>query len=365
MNIFDEYQEPIVIAPGLFWVGHRSELDLKLNVYLRVFEGNGKKVNMLIDPGPSAYFNEITTKIEKILGPGQPIHAAYINHQGPDSCSNAILFQRRYPDMQVITTNDTWRLIRFYGLKDDHFIPIDSYKSGRVKMITGQKLCFIHTPYAHFRGACALYDVENGILFSGDLFGGLTTTPDLYADESYWDGVKVFHQIYMPANTALQKAVADFRKKAPDMKMIAPHHGKIIRQDLLTSLMVRLENLQVGLDLTTSRLMRENYINSINAVLVEISEKIDPEIAAATLREYEPDGSLPGVFDIKDGKITGIKVDIAEALQSFANQLLEAMASLQIIPDYSEGKPDDVAEEEPQPVKSGKLGKLLNEILDS
>jgi flavorubredoxin len=378
MDTSTDYKEPIEIAPGIFWVGRRSELDFEMNVYLRVFEGNGKRINMLIDPGPHTDFEEISDKVEKVLGPDEKIHMAYINHQDPDVCINTIFFQRHYPAMQVITTEDTWRLIRFYGLKKDRFVPVDNFKSGRIKLQTGHKLRFIHTPYAHFRGACALYDVEQSILFSGDLFGGLTDTPDLYADKDYWDGVKLFHQIYMPANVALKKAVTDFRSMATDMKMIAPQHGKIIREDLLSWYMTRLEKLQVGLDLSTSRLMTENYISAFNEVLAKISSKVDPAIAAATLKAYESDGSFPGIFVVKNGRIISIKVELADALQSFASQLCEPLTREQkkhirpifvnvltnwhidsddICPDAGGSSADDSSD-------ADKLDKLLDDILE-
>jgi flavorubredoxin len=322
-----EYKNPIEIAPGIHWVGRRSELDFEMNVYLRVFEGNGQKINMLIDPGPSTDFDEISAKIEKVIGPDEQIHMAFINHQDPDVCINTVFFQRHYPSMQVVTTEDTWRLIRFYGLKQNRFIPVDNFKSGRIKLPTGHKLRFIHTPYVHFRGACCLFDVEHSILFSGDMFGGLTETPDLFADESYWDGVKIFHQIYMPANIALKKAVEDIRTLAPEMKMIAPQHGKIIRENLLSFYMTRLEKLQVGLDLSTSRLMTENYISAFNEIMDEISRKVDPAITADALKAFHSDGSFPGIFVIKNDRIISIKVELEEALKTFARQLCETLSA--------------------------------------
>ncbi len=320
-----DYNEPIEIAPGIFWVGRRSELDFEMNVYLRVFEGNGQKINLLIDPGPSTDFDQISEKIDKVLGPNEQIHMAFINHQDPDVCINTIFFQRHYPSMQVITTEDTWRLIRFYGLKKNRFIPVDNFKSGRIKLPTGHKLRFIPTPYVHFRGACCLFDVEHSILFSGDMFGGLSETPDLYADKTYWEGVKIFHQIYMPANIALKKAVDDIRTMAPEMKMIAPQHGKIIRRDLLDFYMTSLEKLQVGLDLGTSRLVVENHISGFNEIMDEISRKVDPEITARALKAFHSDGSFPGIFILKKDRIIGIKVELAEALKSFARQLCETL----------------------------------------
>ena len=43
-----DYSKPIEIAHNVFWVGKRSEIEFEMNVYLRIFEGNGKKINMAL-----------------------------------------------------------------------------------------------------------------------------------------------------------------------------------------------------------------------------------------------------------------------------------------------------------------------------
>jgi flavorubredoxin len=370
-----DYNEPIEIAPDTYWVGRRTELNLEMNVYLRIFKGNGQKINMLIDPGPSPDFEVISTKIEKVLGPDEPIHLAYINHQDPDVCINTIFFQRHHPGLQVITSEDTWRLIRFYGLKTDRFIPIEKFKSGRIKLPTGHKLRFIPTPYAHFRGACALYDDEHAILYSGDLFGGLSETPGLYADEEYWEGVKTFHQIYMPANLALKKAVYNFRTLAPNMKILAPQHGKIIKGELVDDFMARMEALPVGLDLETSTLALQNFISAFNDILNAAAEKISPEVKKQALEAFLPDGSFPGIITVKKDTIIGLKGETQDALKTFARQLCSTLDNEQkakMRPIFVQALAqwhitgDNLCPDNSQEAASEKdeIDKLLDELLD-
>jgi len=372
-----EYSEPVEIAKGVYWVGRRSDLDFEMNVYLRVFEGNGQQLNMLIDPGPSPDFEVVSTKVEKVLGPNTPLHLAFINHQDPDVCINTIFFQRHYPSLQVVASEDTWRLIRFYGLKKDRFIPVERFKTGRIKLPTGHRLRFIPTPYAHFRGACALYDEEAAILFSGDLFGGLSETPDLYADESYWEGVKIFHQIYMPANIALKKAVENFRTMARGMEMIAPQHGKIIKGNLMQDFMNRLEALPVGLDLETSSMTQKNYMGALNDILAATAEKLSPEIRDQALAGFSSDGSFPGILVVRDKSIIGIKGDLDDALKTFAHQLCSILSSeekeiirpvfVQALAQWQlsgENLCPDSPEEESSDASTSDIEKLLDEILD-
>jgi len=73
-----------------------------------------------------------------------------------------------------------------------------------------------------------LYDPETRILFSGDLFGSLSFHQDIMFDERFWDGMKIFHQIYMPSKEALNYAIENARSLQPKPLMIAPQHGGLI-----------------------------------------------------------------------------------------------------------------------------------------
>ncbi len=318
-----DYSKPIEIAHNVFWVGKRSELEFEMNVYLRIFEGNGKKINMLIDPGPSTDLEVVSDKLEMVLGPGYQIHLAFINHQDPDVGMNTVFFQRHFPNLQVIATEDTWRLIRFLGLNPKRFIPIEKFKTGKIKLITGHRMTFIPTQYCHFRGASAIFDEEHRILFSGDLFGGLTDSPDIYADESYWEGIKIFHQIYMPVNLALKTAVDNIRSQATDLKMIAPQHGRLIKDDLVDDFLERMRNLQVGLDLSQrSKMTSDSFISAMNEILQEVTNKVDAVIVNNTIRAFGSDGSFPEILVTKDERIISVKIGLEEAFQLFVNQLL-------------------------------------------
>ena len=316
--------QPEEIAKGIFWVGKRYEKELEVNVFLRVFEGNNHKINMLIDPGPATDFETVADNIEKILGPDYKIHFSFINHQDPDVGMNAYFFQRHFPNMQVITTEDTWRLIRFYGLNPQRFIAVEKFKSKRISLKTGHKLVFIPTPYCHFRGACALYDETEQILFSGDLFGGLSEKTDLYADKSYWEGMKIFHQIYMPANIALKNAIATIRRVNPRPKMIAPQHGSIIKEELVPFFIEKLEGLEVGLDISSNnKLLLESYLNAANEILKTIQYKVNESVTNEILDTFKSDGTFPEIiiFNDKD-QIIGFSISVEDALQMFVDRLI-------------------------------------------
>jgi len=325
-----DYSGPVEIAKDIYWVGNRNDKNFESNAYLRIFRGNGKQFNLLIDPGPSPDFNAISRKIEQVLGADYNLDLVYLNHQDPDVCINTVYFQRHFPKLQIVTSEDTWRLVRFYGLNEKQFIATENFKTGKIKVKTGHQLRLIPTPYAHFRGACALYDEEQKVLFTGDLFGGLTTSADLYAEKEYWDGMKTFHQIYMPTNLALKKAVQDFRQQATDMVLIASQHGKIIRKDLIDFFMSKLENLPVGLDLQNeSRLVTENYIKAFNDILDNIEKDVEKGVVSNLLKSFQSDGSFPNSFVLKNNRIYSLKIHVKEAFSLFATELCHSLSNEQ------------------------------------
>ncbi|NVJ22145.1 MULTISPECIES: hypothetical protein [Myxococcus] len=249
---------PVEIAPETFWVGKREPGNIfYANPYLRRFRGTDAKTqraaefNLLIDPGSSSDFSTIHTKVTSLIGGMERLSALFINHQDPDVGSSASIISARYaPRAGLLCSEDTWRLIVHQNLPRNRFIPTEKFAQG-LSVPTGHKLLPVPSPFCHFRGAVMLYDPQTRVLFTGDLFGGLTdaNAKGLWADESDWAGIRAFHQIYMPVNAALARVVATIRKLAPAVEIIAPQHGRVIRGPLVQQFLERMEKLQVGLDI--------------------------------------------------------------------------------------------------------------------
>lgn len=355
--------EPFEIAEDIYWIGKKSGADLEMNVYLRRFRKGNQELNMIIDPGPPSDFKVVEANIKKVLGDDYNLHFAFINHQDPDVGYNAIYFQRYFPNMQIITTEDTWRLIRFYGFNPKKFIAVDKFKSKIIKLVTGHKLHFVPTPYCHFRGACALYDETERVLFSGDLFGGLSNTPGFYADEEAWSGMRIFHQIYMPANLALQNALKNISKTDPEPAIIATQHGKIIKGKFVPFYMEKMNTLQVGLDLTTQgNVYISQYMLAFNTILSDIKQQLDENIYRSIYSSLFTDDSFPEIFEIKNEEIFEVKIAVEDAMQYFVNLLMNGQSTqtkrkirmlvLQTLTDLNlsvEGLNLDVSEEDDAP----------------
>lgn len=275
-----EVIHPVEIAPNTWWVGKRDPRSIfHANPYLRVFRGEGadgrlQQFNLLIDPGSRSDYAVVSTKASSLIGNLSRVSAIWVNHQDPDVGSIAPLIVGKHAPMaSVICSEATWRLICHYGLPRERFFSTDKVAS-RLQLPTGGHVVPVPSPFCHFRGAVMCYDPETRVLFSGDLFGGLTDlhAPGIWADESDWRGMRAFHQTYMPSSKAIANTIAAIRALTPAVEVIAPQHGRVIKGEYLEYFMNKLAKLPVGMDLLDAEDTSPETLNAWNSVLTRVLE---------------------------------------------------------------------------------------------
>jgi eukaryotic-like serine/threonine-protein kinase len=310
------------IAPGIFWVGHRTGELLERNTYLLKFEGREHLHTIVVDPGPHCDLQAVTTKICSVIGSLQAIDAIFINHQDPDVAANAAYFQRVNPKAMVWCSEDSWRLSRFYDLIPGQHVVIDQLWSRSMTLPTGHRLLFVPTPFCHERGAVMLYDPDSRVLFSGDLFGGISTKQGLFGDASCWAGIRSFHEIYMPSSEALRNAVAQIRALSPPPLVIAPQHGCLIAEPLIDPFLQRMAELDVGIHVVLTSHSKTNYLRAINELLPEISSVLGTDSVADTLILFQSDQSFRKLFAIVDNVVVDIRMDPEAAMVLLLQRIL-------------------------------------------
>lgn len=317
-----DYSVPLQIAEGTYWVGRRENTLLERNIFLRVFDRPDKgAVNLLIDPGPPADLMELAKKVAAVAGSLRNVNLVFANHQDPDVCYNTAYLQKLNPKLTVVCSEDTWRLIRFYDLDAKRFYAVERFKQQRLKLATGHELRFVPTPFCHFRGATMLYDLETRILYTGDLFGGLSYLPSFWADERSWEGIKAFQQIYMPTQEALALAVRSIRALDPAPLMLAPQHGGLISSDFIPYFLERLESLPVGLNLLLDSRQKANYIAAMNELLLELGRALGSEPIARAMKVFEADTTFSSILTADATGIRDVKIDPSTAIDIFLSRL--------------------------------------------
>jgi flavorubredoxin len=332
MNSSPNMEKPVEISKDIYWVGSGEEALLRCNIYLRVFNGKGKQYAFLIDPGPPANLAVLARKVQQVIGGLNRIDFLFINHQDPDVAFNAAAVQKLNPRVLALMTEDTWRLVQFYGLNQNRFRAVEKYAQMKAAIPSGQILQFIATPFCHFRGACMYYDVERRILFSGDLFGGISASC-LFGEASHWEGVKAFHQLYMPSSAALRHAVRQIRDLYPPPLMIAPQHGVIIKDDVMNLFMSRLEELPVGMDMIQETGTKQKLIIAAANEIAAATKKL---LGESKIREIialtQSDKSYPSLFTMGSGNvIRDIKYDPGEAVEAFVQVIFSMCNKSQYI----------------------------------
>lgn len=315
--------EAIKIGENVYWLVQRSNSLLETNTYLISHSNGTQKTNIIVDPGPKEVLTDLQKSVLPLTGGLNKIHVMLINHQDPDVSMNANYIQKLNPNCLVIASEDTWRLIRFFDLKSNRFKPVEGFKSSTIKFSTGNKMTFVPTPFCHFRGSVMFYDVTSRILFSGDFMGGLSYSQDLYATAESWEGIKTFHQLYMPSHNAIQLAVSRIKNLNPTPLKIAPQHGSIIEGDLIDDFLDRMYNLSVGLDLLKEREKVENYLGAANEILDELKKEIGEEEIYEKINKFNEDGSFTNVFTFKSNKIVDFKSEPILAMKILIDKLRE------------------------------------------
>ncbi len=280
-NIAYKLDEAVEIGTDTWWVGHRNPKTLmQQNVYLRSFRKDDKAINFLIDPGAPADFPIISKKISTVSGSLSKVHLYSLSSPTPDVCMNTIYLRNTNNKAICLTSEENWAQILHYEIHPKSVKLINSFNENTAPFATGHKIQFIATPYCPYFGSFMIYDPDTRILFSGSLFSGLDShdgQPRLYAKEDDWDGIRAYHQTYMPSGKALRLALEKINALEPTPLLIAPQHGMILRGSMLDDVLQRLNFLETGAELLL-RDERETdpqlYIEAGNAFLRECSSYI-------------------------------------------------------------------------------------------
>jgi diguanylate cyclase (GGDEF)-like protein len=269
---------PVEIADRVWWVGHVQDDAFQCHTYL-IEQG---RQSVLIDPGSLLTFRHTLAKIEQII-PFEDVRYFVCQHPDPDITSALPAIDARLdrPDAMIVTHWRSRALIRHYNLRLPFWL-VDEHDWQLA--LADRQLRFIFTPYAHYPGAFCSFDTRTAVLFSSDLFGGMTKRFALVAeDEDYFEAMRPFHEHYMPSRDILGYALA--RIEEHPVRLIAPQHGSIIPQALIRPILDRLRHLECGLYLQAQQFEDIRLIVQANRALHDMLETVLSTTRFPTLAE--------------------------------------------------------------------------------
>ncbi len=237
-----DLQEPVEIGPEIFWVGSELKEDtFQCHVYL-IRHGRD---SVLLDPGSRLTWPATREKLKKLIDL-EDIRYLVCHHQDPDITACIGLLEHEAPraDREIVCHWRTQTLLKHMDWPYTYYLVNEH--NWQLILPGGRKLQFVFIPYLHFPGSICTIDEQSGILFSSDLFGAFTEEFRLFAkDESYMEGLRPFHEHYMPSREILLFGLEELARHR--IRMIAPQHGSIIPSHLIDPIISAMKKMECGL----------------------------------------------------------------------------------------------------------------------
>jgi len=211
------------------------------NQYM-IVDGNK---SFLMDPGGIEIFSSMLasvlrhTEIENLVD-------IFASHQDPDIISSLGLWDQALPKARLHAPWIWEGFIRHFGLNNISYNAIPD--EGMNLTLNQAKLFFVPAHYLHSSGNFHVYDSQARILMSGDVGAALEPPgSSMYVDdfEEHIPKMKLFHQRWMPSNSAKQDWINRVRKL--DIEYMAPQHGRIFKGENVKNFLDWFEQLDVGL----------------------------------------------------------------------------------------------------------------------
>ncbi len=228
----------VEIAPGVHWVGaldpHLRSFDIILNTangtsYTR-YVVRGETGVAVIDTVKESFADTFFTRLESVARYDE-ITTIVLNHLEPDHSGALPELLKRAPQAKVYLSSRAQMMLKALlkptGEKPPEYIPVttdDEVDLG------GRTLRFLHTPYLHWPDTQCTYLVEDGILFSGDIFGCHFCDARLFNDrvgDFRFSFEYYYAHIMRPFREHVLDAVALIEPL--ELSTLCPAHGPILR----------------------------------------------------------------------------------------------------------------------------------------
>ncbi len=312
----------VEIAPGVHWIGALDPTLRTFDIILRTANGTtynaflirGSEGVAVVDTVKAEFADEFFTRLESVADYAE-IRVIVLNHLEPDHSGALPELMRRAPQARLyISTRATSMLKALLKPKDeDRPFEYETVGTGDEVSLGGRTLRFLHTPFLHWPDTQCTYLVEEGVLFSGDVFGCHYCDSRLYNDR-VGDFRFSFDYYYAHIMRPFKVHVMDALKLIEPLRLnlIAPTHGPILR-DRPRRYVTHYR------ELSTSSLAERIGNEERSLVVFYMSAYGSTARMAQAIRDgaEEQAGVRVSLYDLEGGE-TGPFVDLIEAADALA-----------------------------------------------
>ena len=228
----------VEVAPGVHWIGALDPDLREFDVILRTANGTtynaycvrGAEGVAVIDTVKEEFADTFFARLESVARYDE-VKAIVLNHLEPDHSGALPELLRRAPGARLYISYRAQAMLK--GIVKDGpapfaFSPVDT--GDRVDL-GGRSLRFLHTPFLHWPDTQCTFLPEEGVLFSGDVFGCHYCDPRLFNDRAgdFRFSFDYYYQhIMRPFRSHVLEAL-DLIEPL-DLRLLAPAHGPILRE---------------------------------------------------------------------------------------------------------------------------------------
>ncbi|THF64589.1 FprA family A-type flavoprotein [Pseudothauera nasutitermitis] len=229
--------QPAAIAPDVHWVGALDPDLRQFDIILRTANGTsynayavrGRDGVAVIDTVKAEFADDFFARLWACCKPAE-IRAIVLNHLEPDHTGALPALLAAAPDARVYLSSAALRMLKGIvkdGIDESRLTVVDA--DTRVDL-GGRTLRFLHTPYLHWPDTQCTWVEEDGLLFSGDVFGCHFCDERLFNDRvgDFRFSFDYYYQhIMRPFREHVLEALALI--EALPIRLIAPAHGPVLR----------------------------------------------------------------------------------------------------------------------------------------
>lgn len=233
--MIDDGLRAVALSANAYWIGAFDSHMRSFDVILKTPNGTtynaylikGSKGVAIIDTVKASTADQFFARLESVAEYGE-IKVIVLNHLEPDHTGALPELLRRAPQAQVYISDSAQVMLKALLKQDDlSYTPVTTNDEVSLGDCT---LRFLHTPYLHWPDTQCTYLVEQGILFSGDVFGCHFCDERLFNDrvgDFRFSFEYYFSHIMRPFKQYVINALALIEPL--ELTTIAPTHGPILR----------------------------------------------------------------------------------------------------------------------------------------
>jgi flavorubredoxin len=234
--------QALCIAPGIHWLGALDPAMRQFDIILKTANGTtynaycvrGSAGVAIIDTVKEGFSAGFFARLESVARYDE-ICAVVLNHLESDHSGALPELMRRAPQAQLYISPKAMPTLRgvLKGELDPQRIltTLDEAGESRVIDLGDRSLRFLQTPYLHWPDTQCTWLAEDGILFSGDVFGCHFCDERLFNDKvgDFRFSFDYYYQHIMRPFREYVLQALDIIEPLP-LRLIAPAHGPVLRE---------------------------------------------------------------------------------------------------------------------------------------